>query len=129
MKAAGETTRLRLLSLLDRAELTVTDLVDILDQSQPRISRHLKLLVEAGLAERFQEGAWAYFRAVDRGRARPFIDTVLNPLNLEEGLLARSRRISFSRALSCANNPSSRFKGLRTVSIKGRVLPRSTARK
>ena len=89
MKAAGETTRLRLLSLLDRAELTVTDLVDILDQSQPRISRHLKLLVEAGLAERFQEGAWAYFRAVDRGRARPFIDTVLNPLNLEEGLLAQ----------------------------------------
>mgnify|MGYP001585263670 FL=1 len=66
MRAAGEPTRLRLLLLLDKIDLTVSDLIVILDQSQPRISRHLKLLVEAGLAERFQEGAWAYFRTVER---------------------------------------------------------------
>lgn len=62
LKAAGEPTRLRLLVLLSAGDLTVTDLTEILGQSQPRISRHLKLLTEAGLIERYQEGAWAYFR-------------------------------------------------------------------
>lgn len=80
MRAAGEPTRLRLLALVDKADLTVSDLIAILEQSQPRISRHLKLLVAAGLAERFQEGAWAYFRTVDRGPARAFLNTVLKPL-------------------------------------------------
>ncbi|MEL6505223.1 MAG: metalloregulator ArsR/SmtB family transcription factor [Pseudomonadota bacterium] len=80
MKAAGEPTRLRLLALLDRTELTVSELISILGQSQPRISRHLKLLVEAGLAERFQEGAWAYFRTRDRGAVRAFLNSVLKPL-------------------------------------------------
>src|SRR5688572_7371109 len=56
LKAAGEATRLRVLALVAEAELTVSDLTDILRQSQPRISRHLKLLVEAGLVERFREG-------------------------------------------------------------------------
>lgn len=88
MRAAGEPTRLRLLALLDKAELTVSDLVEILDQSQPRISRHLKLLVEAGLAQRFQEGAWAYFRTTDRGQVRVFLDTILKPLANEDAILA-----------------------------------------
>ena len=52
LEAAGESTRLRLLALLAEAELTVTELVTVLGQSQPRVSRHLKLLVEAGLVER-----------------------------------------------------------------------------
>jgi len=52
-RAAGEETRLRILALLGEAELTVSDLTKILRQSQPRISRHLKLLNEAGLVERF----------------------------------------------------------------------------
>jgi ubiquinone/menaquinone biosynthesis C-methylase UbiE len=59
LKAAGEETRLRILGLLFEAELTVSDLTEILRQSQPRISRHLKLLAEAGLVARFREGAWA----------------------------------------------------------------------
>jgi len=59
--AAGEETRLRLVTLLSEAELTVTELVAILGQSQPRISRHLKLLVEAGLVVRHREGSWAFF--------------------------------------------------------------------
>src|SRR5712691_12289073 len=67
LKAAGEETRLRILALIGEAELTVTDLTDILRQSQPRISRHLKLLVEAGLIERFREGSWAFFRLGERG--------------------------------------------------------------
>ncbi|MCD2181747.1 metalloregulator ArsR/SmtB family transcription factor [Rhizobium sp. TRM96647] len=69
LKTAGESTRLRLLALLSRGDLTVTDLTDILGQSQPRISRHLKLLAEAALIERYQEGAWAYFRLAHDGAA------------------------------------------------------------
>src|SRR6187401_59348 len=67
LKAAGEGTRLRILALLAEAELTVSDLTEILRQSQPRISRHLKLLGEAGLVERFREGSWVFCRAADRG--------------------------------------------------------------
>lgn len=69
LSAAGEETRLRLLALLAEAELTVSELVTILGQSQPRISRHLKLLVEAGLVERHREGAWAFFLMAQRGAA------------------------------------------------------------
>jgi ubiquinone/menaquinone biosynthesis C-methylase UbiE len=67
LEAAGEVTRLRLIGLLNEAELTVSELVGILGQSQPRISRHLKLLVDAGLAERHREGAWAFFRLAEPG--------------------------------------------------------------
>ncbi len=67
LEAAGEVTRLRLLGLLCEADLTVSELVAILGQSQPRISRHLKLLVDAGLAERQREGAWAFFRLAEPG--------------------------------------------------------------
>jgi len=56
--AAGEGTRLRVLALLAEADLTVSELTKILRQSQPRISRHLKLLAEAGLVDRFREGSW-----------------------------------------------------------------------
>jgi ubiquinone/menaquinone biosynthesis C-methylase UbiE len=67
LKAAAEATRLRILALLGEAELTVSDLTEILRQSQPRISRHLRLLAEAGLVERFREGSWAFFRLGDQG--------------------------------------------------------------
>src|SRR5438270_8295268 len=67
LKAAGEATRLRILALLAEGELTVSDLTEILRQSQPRISRHLRLLLDAGLVERFREGSWAFFRLVEQG--------------------------------------------------------------
>src|SRR5258707_8355262 len=69
LEAAGEETRLRILCLLEVAELTVSELVAILGQSQPRVSRHLRLLVEAGLAARQREGAWAFFRLAEPGGA------------------------------------------------------------
>ncbi len=67
LRAAGEPTRLRLLALLKEGELNVTDLTTILGQSQPRISRHLKLLAEAKLIERYREGSWAFFRLAAHG--------------------------------------------------------------
>lgn len=65
LRAIGEATRLRLVALLAESELTVKDATEILRQSQPRISRHLKLLAEAGLILRFPEGAWVYYRLTD----------------------------------------------------------------
>ncbi len=62
LRAAAETTRLRLLVLCARGELTVSELAQILGQSQPRVSRHLKLLCEAGLLDRFREGSWVFYR-------------------------------------------------------------------
>ncbi|HWC62255.1 MAG TPA: metalloregulator ArsR/SmtB family transcription factor [Rhizomicrobium sp.] len=67
LRAAGDPTRLRLLLLLREAELAVSELIEIVGQSQPRVSRHLKLLGEAGLLERFKEGSWVFYRATDRG--------------------------------------------------------------
>ncbi len=63
LKAAGEPTRLRILALLRRGDLAVGELVQILDQSQPRLSHHLKTLTNAGLVERLPEGAWVFYRA------------------------------------------------------------------
>lgn len=77
LKAAGEPTRLRLLALLAAGDLTVTDLTEILGQSQPRISRHLKLLGEADLIDRYQEGAWAYFRLKQEGKAASLVRVLL----------------------------------------------------
>lgn len=91
LKAAGEHTRLRLLSLLSTSDLTVSDLIDILGQSQPRISRHLKLLSEAGLLERYQEGAWAYFRTVEDGVPSQFVASLLAHMSESDPQLARDK--------------------------------------
>jgi ArsR family transcriptional regulator len=81
LKAAGEPTRLRLLRLLAREELSVMELVSILDQSQPRISRHLKLMSEAGLIERFPDGAWVFYRLSSAPSIRPLVDVILASLD------------------------------------------------
>jgi DNA-binding transcriptional ArsR family regulator len=67
LKAAAEPTRLRLMALCAQAELSVSDLTQLLAQSQPRISRHLKLLCEAGLLGRSREGTFAFFRLQNQG--------------------------------------------------------------
>ena len=91
LKAAGEETRLRVLALLAEAELTVSDLTDILRQSQPRISRHLKLLAEAGLVERFREGTWAFFRLAEHGEGADVARTLIDRLNPGDQMIARDR--------------------------------------
>src|SRR5215472_16666909 len=91
LKAAGEETRLRILALLAEAELTVSDLTDILRQSQPRISRHLKLLAEAGLVERFREGTWAFFRLAEHGGGAEVTQTLIDRLNPADQTIARDR--------------------------------------
>ena len=78
LKAAGEETRLRILALLAAGELTVSDLQRVLEQSQPRISRHLRLLVEAGLVERSRDGAWSFYR-LGAGAERLAVLRALDP--------------------------------------------------
>lgn len=67
LRAAGEETRLRLLALCAQGDLTVSDLCRILGQSQPRISRHLKVLCDGGLLERFREGSHVFYRLASDG--------------------------------------------------------------
>jgi len=103
LKAAGEATRLRVLALLAEAELTVSDLTEILRQSQPRISRHLKLLADAGLVERFREGSWAFFRMADRAVAADVARGVLARLDPADPVIVRDReRLAAVRAARAA---------------------------
>lgn len=106
LKAAAEPTRLRLVALLSRGELTVTELTEILGQSQPRVSRHLKLMVEAGLLERIKEGTWAFYRLARGEPAAQLARSLLALLPVEDpGLkLDRSRlaRVKMARADAAA---------------------------
>lgn len=84
LRASAEATRLRILGLCAHAELTVSDLVEILGQSQPRISRHLKLLVEAGVLVRNQEGPWAWYRLPEEGMGAELARLIVDLLPLED---------------------------------------------
>ncbi len=92
LRGAGEPTRLRILSLLAGEELSVMELSGILEQSQPRVSRHLKLMADAGLIERFPDGARVYYRLSSDPAARRLIDTVLDLLDSTAGA-ADDRRL------------------------------------
>jgi len=76
LRAAGDPTRLRLLIVLCEAELTVTELTQIMGQSQPRVSRHLKLLCDAGLLQRFKEGSWVFYRTGDNSERSQFVSAL-----------------------------------------------------
>lgn len=92
LRAAGETTRLRLLALLAEGEHSVKDLTEILGQSQPRVSRHLKLLADAGLVIRNAEGAWAYYRLADTDAAADLGRWVVDRLDGDDPERARDRQ-------------------------------------
>lgn len=99
LRAAGEETRLRLLALLASNDLTVSDMTAILGQSQPRISRHLKLLHEAGLIERYREGAYVFYALVREGRASALGNAILDLLARDDQQLTRDRsRLDAARA-------------------------------
>lgn len=89
LRAAGEPTRLRILALLAGEELAVMEISQALDQSQPRVSRHLKLLTEAGLIERFADGAWAFYRLSASELARRFTTQILSLAPADDPLFRR----------------------------------------
>ena len=89
LKAAAEPTRLRILLLLAGSELSVKDLTRILGQSQPRISRHLKLLHEAGLIERSREGSWVYFTLGSGTPTAALARSLVAQVDASDGSVAR----------------------------------------
>jgi ubiquinone/menaquinone biosynthesis C-methylase UbiE/DNA-binding transcriptional ArsR family regulator len=102
LKAAAELTRLRLLTLCAHGELTVSELVRILGQSQPRLSRHLKLMMEAGLLERHQEGVRAFYRLSSGGECAELAQALVDLLPIDSDILAvdlaRLEEVKASRA-------------------------------
>lgn len=103
LKAIAEPTRLRILAVMRRGDVTVTDLTDILGQSQPRVSRHLRVLVDAGLAVKHREGTWAYFRPVDTGAGAALVNAALDAIGADDPTLAGDReRLAVVRARRAA---------------------------
>ncbi|MDI4665193.1 metalloregulator ArsR/SmtB family transcription factor [Xanthobacter autotrophicus] len=104
LKAAGEDTRLRLVAVLGEAELTVSDLTEILGQSQPRISRHLKLLAEAGLVERHREASWIFYRRAADGPGGRIGAALLDLLDRDDPVLVgdRARLVAVRAARAAA---------------------------
>jgi ArsR family transcriptional regulator len=92
LRAAAEPTRLRLLALLARAELTVGEICEVVGQSQPRVSRHLKLLCDADLLDRFREQLWVYYRVPASGQARDTVSQLLALVDEHDDVLRRDRR-------------------------------------
>jgi ArsR family transcriptional regulator len=88
LRALGEETRLRIVALLQHGELTVSDLTDILGQSQPRISRHLKLLADAGVVDKHREGTWAFFELAPDGPIAALTADVLARTDPGDAMLA-----------------------------------------
>ena len=89
LRAAAEPTRLRLLAACAKGEMTVGELAEVLGQSQPRVSRHLKLMCEAGLLDRFKEGTWVFYRMADE-RGSPVRD-IVSMIPENDPIIARDR--------------------------------------
>lgn len=100
LRAAGEGTRLRILALLTEGELAVGELAQALGQSQPRVSRHLKLLTDAGLVERAPEGAWVFYRLPRlQSPERQFAEAALAMLDPADPVVVRdAQRLDAIRA-------------------------------
>ncbi len=92
LRAVAEPSRLRLLAICAQGEWTVSELTQVMAQSQPRISRHLKLLAEAGLVERFREGSWVFYRRARVGEPARLARALLRMLPEQDAQLGLDRR-------------------------------------
>jgi len=91
LKAAADPSRLRLLAVCAEGEWTVSELVRVLGQSQPRVSRHLRILADAGLLERVPEGAWVFYRRAVEGPGAELLELLLRHLPGDDATLAADR--------------------------------------
>ena len=92
LKAAGEDSRLRLLALCARQELSVSDLAEALRQSEPRVSRHLRILCEAGLLERQRQGQWVHYRLTQDAVAAAFVQGLLGQVDRSDVVFGKDRQ-------------------------------------
>jgi ubiquinone/menaquinone biosynthesis C-methylase UbiE len=109
LRAAAEPTRLRLLALAAKGAFCVTELTEILGQSQPRLSRHLKLLCDAGLLAREREGANAWF-ALPTGSAGNLARELVGHLPPDDAILEADRRLAARVLAERARAASERFR-------------------
>ena len=123
LKAVAEPTRLRILLLLQSGELNVKDLTLVLGQSQPRLSRHLKLLHEAGLIERFREGSWAYFYVSTRTSGGRLATNLIDIVDRNDDLILRDRERA--RALKQERRGSRSSSRSTTTSVLREIWPPS----
>jgi ubiquinone/menaquinone biosynthesis C-methylase UbiE/DNA-binding transcriptional ArsR family regulator len=124
LRAAGEPTRLRILALLAREELAVMELCRILDQSQPRVSRHLRLLTESGLVERFPDGGWVFYRLASDaprqelvGQALALVDAADPELSRDAERLEAVRADRFGKAAAYFAQVAPRWDQLRSLYV------------
>ena len=108
LRGVADASRLRLLALLALGEFAVTELTELLGQSQPRVSRHLRLLTEAGMLERFREQHWVFYRLAADGEGAELARTLLGLLDRDDPQLAADReRATALRALRATTDAQS----------------------
>ncbi len=134
LRAAAEPSRLRLLTACAQGEMTVSEIATILGQSQPRVSRHLKVMCDAGLLERFREGSWVFYRLAEprTGLAGTLAREILALMPEDTASLARDRvriaQTKEARAASAAayfRANASQWDGIRSLHIDERVVERA----
>lgn len=125
LRASAEPTRLRLLVLCAERELSVSDLAEVLGQSEPRVSRHLRILTEAGLLERVRQGQWVHYRLARATPAANFALGLLGQLDRSDPSLAQDlQRARAPRAASGTGPAVSRLgRELRAV-VQAELTPR-----
>lgn len=124
LKAIAEATRVRILFILSHGELNVTELTYVLGQSQPRVSRHLKLMAEAGLLTRHKEGNWVLFRIRAEGLGGALVRALVDMLPAKDadlsGDLARLeevRRQREERAAAYFSENAAHWSALRSLHV------------
>ena len=126
LRAIAEPSRLRLLAVLARGEFSVSELTEILGQSQPRVSRHLKLLDDSGLLERFREQHWIYYRVpvdTDGGRLAHLL---LEQLDTDDPVIAGDHE-RVQRVLAARGGRGAVGEGVSAETSSGDLVPLLTA--
>ncbi len=109
LKAVADPSRLRLLAACAAGERSVSELTEALGQSQPRVSRHLKLLTNVGLLERFRDGHWVYFRTPTSGEKAADVRRILGLLPAESRTLREDiERLAGEQIQSPVADPAQR---------------------
>jgi ubiquinone/menaquinone biosynthesis C-methylase UbiE/DNA-binding transcriptional ArsR family regulator len=131
LRAVAEPTRLRLLALCAHGEFTVSELMQIVGQSQPRVSRHLKQLSDAGLLERLPEGSWVFYRLATDAKAGDLARLVVGRLPSDESVLVRDlermeavRRARASAAQSYFRANAARWDEIRSMQVDDELVER-----
>jgi DNA-binding transcriptional ArsR family regulator len=117
LRSAGETTRLRLIVLCAERDMSVSDLAATVGQSEPRVSRHLKILCDAHLLERLRQGQWVHYRVTQSEPAAAFVQGLIAQVNRADPVLTRDRG-----RLIAAHTTATPSAALATESRLGRAL-------